>query len=281
MGPTDNVQRNPAPEAPSILSKAFDILRAFDSANRVMTLSEIARASGLPKSTVHRLLGRLVELDVVEHHGPAEYKIGLSMLRIGAVSPAVSLRDQAVPALHALNRWTGYAVQLAVLRQFDVVFLDKLEGVGHPSPPIAIGARVPAHCVAVGKALLAHEELDDLALFLPSRLSALTERSQTSATEFVRALREVRRDGIALEVEEYHLGFSGLGAAIIVNGYAVGALSVAFPSDAPAEPNTSRAVRETAAALARDLRLGLTPDRLRWMSGLAQRWPGSAATTGE
>ena len=113
MDSTENVRRSPVSEPPSILSKAFGVLRAFDSVNRVMTLSEIARASGLPKSTVHRLLARLLELDVVELHGDSGYKIGLGLLQIGAVSPAISMRDKAMPYLHSLSRWTRCEVQLA------------------------------------------------------------------------------------------------------------------------------------------------------------------------
>ena len=276
MESTENARRNSASEVPSILSKAFDILRAFDSSNRVMTLSEIARVSGLPKSTVHRLLGRLVELDVVEVHGDAGYKVGLGLLRIGAVSPALGLRDEAMPYLHSLCRWTGCAVQLAVLRQFDVVFLETLAGAGL-APPVAVGARVPAHCVAAGKALLAQEELDDLALFLPSRLPVLTSRSHSSAQVLVRELREVRRDGIAHEVDEYCRGFSGVGAVVMVHGSAVGAISAVYPSGVSAQPKISRAVRETAAGLARELRSRLTPDRLRWIPGPTRHLPGSAA----
>ena len=273
MESTENTRRNPSSEAPSILSKAFDILRAFDSANRVMTLSEIARASGLPKSTVHRLLGRLVDLDVVELHGDASYKIGLGLLQIGALTPAVSMRDKATPYLHSLSRWTGCEVQLAVLRQFDVVPVEVLEG-ARPLPAVTVGERMPAHGVAAGKALLAQEDLDDLELFLPTRLAVLTPRTQTSAQALVRELRAVRSDGIAREQDEHRLGVSAVGAAVVVNGYAVGALSVAYPSDAGPQPKITRAVRETAVGLARFLSEGLTPERLRWLPGLAHRLPG-------
>lgn len=259
-------QHAPA-DTPSILSKAFDILRAFDSVHRIMTLSELARASGLPKSTVHRLLGRLVELDVIEPHGNAGYKIGLGMLRIGTVSPALSMRDSAMPYLGSLQRWTGRTVHLWVLRQFEVVCLEKLDQAGVLPAPGTVGARAPAHCTAAGKALLAHEDLDDLALFLPSPLPAATVRSRTSVDALVRELREVRGSGVAHEADEYRLGHSGIGAAIVVRGFAVGAISIGYPSDDQPAFKTVSALREVVAALSRDLSEGLTPDRYRWIPG--------------
>ena len=109
---------------PSILSKAFDLLYAFNGRERVMTLSELSKASGLPKSTVHRLLARLIDLGAIEPHGVG-YKIGLEMFQLGSVTPASALRDMAVPYLATVHRWTGHTVLLGVLRSFDVVFSRK------------------------------------------------------------------------------------------------------------------------------------------------------------
>ena len=77
---------------PSILSKAFDLLRAFNSGERVMTLSELSRASGLSKSTVHRLLARLIDLGAIEHHR-AGYRVGLLHLSETLVADRRGLRE--------------------------------------------------------------------------------------------------------------------------------------------------------------------------------------------
>ena len=69
----------------SILSKAFDLLRAFNSNERVMSLTELSEASGLAKSTVHRLLARLVELGAIEHHRDS-YRIGIEIFRLGVTT---------------------------------------------------------------------------------------------------------------------------------------------------------------------------------------------------
>lgn len=265
MASTENAKTCAATDPPSILSKAFEVLRAFDSANRVMTLTEIVRASGMPKSTVHRLLSRLVELDVLEEHGDTGYKVGLGLMRIGAVTPALAMRDSAIPYLHSLQQWTGHTVHLAVLRQLDVVYIEALGPFGRAPTVPSIGIRTPAHCTSAGKALLARSDLDELARSLPSPLPALTGRSQTSVDALISELREVRRAGYARETNEHRQGFASVGAAIEVNGVAVGAISIGHPSGTPLEPKVSLALREAVSALARSLRTGLTPDRVRWI----------------
>src|ERR1700739_2813421 len=131
-----------ADSAPSILSKAFDLLRSFNSNERVMPRTELSAASGLAKSTVHRLLARLIDLGAIEHHR-AGYRVGLDMFQLAATTPASAARDLPVPSLPALHLRTGHTVHLGMLRQFDVVYLEKVAR-NHPSPdPSGVGTRLP------------------------------------------------------------------------------------------------------------------------------------------
>ena len=251
-------------ETPSILTKAFDVLNSFNQHERVMTLSQLARASGLPKSTVHRLLARLVELGALEHHR-AGYKLGLGLLQLGATTPAAMMRDQAIPHLVALQRWSRQTVTFAVLREFDVVYLEKLAPADSPSTLASIGGRLPANCTAVGKALLAHEDLDDLAGFLPLRLPQLTPHSITKADAFVEHLRIVRREGIAREHNEAQMGLDGVAVPVMVNNVAVGAISITHGPNSPAGGQLDAALRNTTAQLSGELRsyLAAAPGRDR------------------
>jgi len=250
-------------EPPSILSKAFDLLRSFNSNERVMTLSELARASQLPKSTVHRLLARLIELDAVEHHRDG-YKLSLGLMQLGANTPAASMRDLAMPYLAGLHRWTSETVHLAVLRQFDVVYLEKLTRSNSPSSLSGVGARLPANCTAIGKALLAWEDLDDLADFLPSPMPMLTPSSISNVSQLIKQLREIKEGGIARECNEAQPGLACVAAPIIVNGFAVGALSIGYHSDRSLDPKVDTALRDTAAGIAHEIRDGLTGGREHW-----------------
>ncbi|CAN5652430.1 IclR family transcriptional regulator [soil metagenome] len=250
-------------EPPSILTKAFDVLRAFNPHERVMTLSELARAADLPKSTVHRLLARLVELGAVEHHRSG-YKIGLGLLQLGAGTPAGYMRDLALPYLAKLHRWSSASVHFAVLRQFDVVYLEKLAGRDSPASITSVGGRLPANCTAIGKALLAHEDFDDLADFLPSPLPAMTARSITQVDTLICELRKARDEGISRELGEAQPGLACVAAPVLMNGFAIGAVSVGFPADLGAPRGVEEALRVTTARIVEDLDQGLAHGREHW-----------------
>lgn len=250
--PQTSMARRSTAEPPSILTKAFDLLRAFNSGHRVMTLSEISRAAQLPKSTVHRLLARLIELDAVERHGES-YKLSLGLLQLGATTPAASLRDIAMPYLAALHRWTGNTVRFAALRQFDVVYLEKLARLDSSCAFSRVGARLPANCTAVGKALLAWEDFDDLAHFLPSPMPRLTPFSVTDVDKLITELREVRLQRLAREQNEASLGQSCVATPVIVQGLAVAAVSIGFPTDNPLSQQIDTVLRDVAGQIARDV----------------------------
>jgi DNA-binding IclR family transcriptional regulator len=243
-------------DSPSILSKAFDLLRAFNSNERVMTLSELAKAAELPKSTVHRLLARLIELDAVERHRRG-YKLSLGLMRLGALTPAGAMRDAAMPYVAALHRWTGETVHLAVLRQFDVIYMDRLSRPESYLVLTEVGARLPANCTAIGKALLAWEDLDELREQLPSPLPRLTPRSISDVDQLMDQLREVRRRGLASEREEAQPGLACIAAPIIVHSYAAGAVSISYDASLPLNSKVEAGLRDTAAQIGRTIRANL------------------------
>jgi DNA-binding IclR family transcriptional regulator len=248
---------------PSILSKAFDLLHAFNSNERVMTLTELSEASGLAKSTVHRLLARLIELGAVEHHR-AGYKIGLEIFRLGVTTPAAGMRDAAVPYLAALHQRTGQTVHLAVLRQFDIIYLERLASGGPPSTLFGVGSRLPANCTATGKALLAHEELEDLKSFLPQPMPRMTAASVSDVHTLLIELAGIRRGALARERGEAQPGLACTAAPVIVNGFAIGAVSISQRSAASFEPKYDAALRETAVHVARDIQAKLAEGRSQW-----------------
>ena len=236
-------------EVASILNKAFDLLYSFNDSSRVMTLSELARASGLPKSTVHRLLARLVDLGALEHHRSG-YKLGLGLLQLGATTPAANMRDLGIPFLVALQRWSGLTVTCAVLRDFDTVFIERLAPLDETFQLARVGARLPANCTAIGKALLAQEDLEDLAAFLPDRLPQLTPCSITDSAEFVEHLRIVVKEGVAREYGEAQLDLESLGMPVVVNGLTVAAVAVSGPSHQPLGSRVEEALRTTVRQMA-------------------------------
>lgn len=165
--------------APSILWKAFDVLGAFRADRRVLTFAEVSRASGLPKSTTHRVLAMLLEMGAVERQGHG-YRIGLRIFAMGSCSAEVALRDLALPVLQEIHRLTRQTVHLAVLRGGDVVYIEKLRTrVALPTPAV-VGERLPAHCTAIGKSLLPTRAVaDPVRAPLPARTRGRAGASST------------------------------------------------------------------------------------------------------
>jgi DNA-binding IclR family transcriptional regulator len=252
-----------ADTAPSILSKAFDLLLSFNSNERVMTLTELSVASGLAKSTVHRLLARLIDLGAIEHHRGG-YKIGLEIFRLGVTTPAAGMRDVAISHLAALHRQTGHTVHLGVLRSYDVVFLERLSVHGGPSALSGVGGRLPANCTALGNVMLAYEDLADLESFLPNPMPRMTAASITDPHALLTRLADVRRCGLARERGEAQPGLACTAAPILVNGMAVGAVSISVPGRAVGDARADAALRATAVHIARDIRGRLAEGHSHW-----------------
>jgi DNA-binding IclR family transcriptional regulator len=249
----------PVAESSSILIKAFDLLRSFSAERRMMSLTEIARVSGLPKSTVHRLLDRLVDLDAVERH-PEGYCVSLRLSQLGALTPAAHGRDTALPHLAGLHRATRCTVRYGVLRTLEVVYLERLALTTHEQES-AVGSRLPANCTAIGKALLAWADRDALAAVLRSTtLSAMTPSSHTAPGPLLAELDAIHRDGLAHERDEAQPGWSCVGAPIVVKGQAVAAISLQYPTHRPIERKVVDAVRVTATRISREFAAALADE---------------------
>lgn len=262
-----NNQR-PAGDAPSILAKAFDLLRAFNASTRVMTLTELARTVDLPKSTVHRLLARLVELDVVEHIDEG-YRVSVSIAQLASFTPANLMRDMALPHMARLRQWSGQTVVLGVLRGLDVVVLDQVGSLPWHSDIFGAGTRMPASSAAIGKALLAWDPREELEAALPDPLPTVGPASITDRGVLLAQLRQVRADNLASQLNETREGVAGIASAIIIQGKAVGSIGIVYPSATILPAPGSHAVRTTAAQLGIEIheRLSVAGQDKRWMPG--------------
>lgn len=237
------------PGAPSILWKAFDVLGAFSHRDRVLSLAEIARRSGLPKSTAHRTLAMLLETGAVEQ-AESGYQLGLRMFSLGALPPEAELREAALVHLEGLHRVTGQTLHLAVLRGTDVVYLEKLLSRQHTDTPAAVGDRLPATCTGVGKALLAFSgaAAEDAVLTRP--LARRTSRSVSSDAALREQFAAIRARGYATDREESTDGLACVAVPVIAGMRIVAAISVAFPAAAGTGSVFVGPLRQAAAAIA-------------------------------
>ncbi|HEY7052203.1 MAG TPA: IclR family transcriptional regulator [Mycobacterium sp.] len=207
----------------AVIDRISLVLDAFDGPGR-LTLAQVVRRTGLPRSSAHRMLERLVQLRWLRRNG-RDYELGMRLVELGSLAVHQDrLHRAAMPFLHELHRATGHVVHLAVLDGADVVYLEKIGGPAAAALPSRVGGRHPAHCTAVGKAILAFSDHDKLpGADLRNRK---TKYSISTAAALHAELNKVRAHGVAHDREESVQGIGCVAAPIGDVGNPVAAVSV-------------------------------------------------------
>lgn len=253
-----STERNgPVGEVPvSVLGRATAVLSAFDVEHPVLGVSELARQTGLAKSTVHRLAAELVGLGLLDHDdGGDGYRLGMRLFELGELVPTHrSLSDAALPIMEDLRAATQARIHLAVLQGIDVVYVEILGGFGLDLAS-RTGGRLPAHATGVGKVMLAYAGAGALRARIDAGLPPLTSRTIATAEALTLELRKIRTVGFALDLEESTLGVCCVAAPVFGPDRKIAAaLSVTGPM-ATFDPGTiGPAVRTAAFTLTRTLR---------------------------
>jgi DNA-binding IclR family transcriptional regulator len=234
------------------LAKGWQILEFLTSAEGPVTVRELARGTGLSKSTVHRLATEMQGWGALEAE-PDGYRLGLQLFELGGVALRQHrLEDVAHPYMEELFDTTRRLTQLGVLLGTDVMYLARVGHQGHQRVASPVASRIPATCTALGKALLAHNS----AAFADAVRAGLVRRTRHSITDS-RVLRtqlaQIRRDGFAVEREEVRLGLVCVASPVIINRRAAAALSLTGPADTFDPRQAAPAVRSTAHRLSRAL----------------------------
>ena len=207
----------------AVIDRISLVLDAFEGPGR-LTLAQIVRRTGLPRSSAHRMLERLVQLRWLRRNG-RDYELGMRLVELGSLAVHQDrLVRAARPLLGELHRATGLVVHLAVLDGSDVVYLDKIGDRVVGALPTRVGGRQPAHCSALGKAMLAYSDDPEVDLQVRKTKYSISTNSQLAIE-----LAKVRAHGVAFEREESLLGFGCVAAPIGSPGEAVAAVSVCGP----------------------------------------------------
>lgn len=217
-----------------VLDRAVAILQVLADAPTELAPADLALRLRLHKSTIHRLL-MVLERHRIIRKNPAngKYALGLKLFELGSrAAKGQSLRDHAQPFLARLVRETGETAHIAVLDDGDMVSIANVEGPRTLRMPSTVGRRTPAHCSAVGKAVLAflpQSTLDELIARRP--LITLTARTLATTGALAAELRRIRVRGYAIDDEEIEKGLRCVGAPVHdYTGRVVGAVSIAGPT---------------------------------------------------
>ncbi|HEX6588357.1 MAG TPA: IclR family transcriptional regulator [Longimicrobiales bacterium] len=235
------------------ITRALRLLRAFTDDTPAWSLTRLAEASALNKSTTLRLLRALEQEGfVAREDGADRYRLGPEAIAVGArAARANPLRAAARPTLEALARETGETATLEVLVGANVLIVDEVAGSRLMSAG-EIGVLYPAHATGTGKVLLAAA-----GAALPERLAALTPATIADPDRLRRELDAARANGFAWNREELERGFAAVGAPVRDgSGGVVAAVGLGGPSTRMMEAETAHAEAVVRAARQVSHRLG-------------------------
>lgn len=220
-----------SPLGVQVIARAAEVLRALEGCEQGLSLGQLAKQLGLPKSTVQRIVAALDREKFVTAATPqAGVRLGPALIRI-ARSARFGLAELAHSSLEELAQRTGETVDLAVMDGSQAVFIDHIEGSQRLRAVSAIGVSFPLHCSANGKAMLA--ALDDnllLQLKKTIHLTRFTPNSICTWKQLEGEIGRIRKTGIAFDIEEHTLGISAVGAAIRGPEGEIAAISLPTPS---------------------------------------------------
>lgn len=210
------------------VDRAFALLDLLADAGGRATLGELAATSGLPAPTIHRLLRTLVFGGYLRQEPSRAYALGPRLVRLGEGAGRL-LGSWVQPALAELVEVTGETANMAVLEGDRVVYLAQVPSKHSMRMFTEVGRRVPVHCTAVGKALVAQlSEADVRAILARAGMAAQTPNTLTDPAALLEHLAQVRAQGFATDEAEQELGVRCV-AVPVLDGPARVALSVSGP----------------------------------------------------
>lgn len=239
--------RAPEGARPTYLIESVDsalrLLHMLVDAERIR-VSEAAVRLGVAPSTAHRLL------QMLQYHGfvaqdprSHEYVPGPDLMRLGlAAINQLDVRTLAHPVMERLCSEVNETIALAVLQGTNVVYIDGFESTRALRIGARTGAVIPAHAIAMGKALLSALPAERFeTLYADEALPVLTARTTTTRTALSRQLAEVRKRGYAQSSGESEEGVASIAAPVVTDR---GELRAAVSIGAPALRLTPQRVKE-------------------------------------
>ena len=196
--------------------KTFRLIELL-ATQREFDLGKLTRCLGYPKTTVHRMLLTLKSLGyVIQNPGNQQYGATIKLFELGhKVKENNDLLRTVQPHIEALTEKIGEAVYVVVLDGVDVVIMAKTKSIHSLKQDAPIGYRYRSYNSASGRTILSNlPEEERRRLFRGHRLTPYTQYSPTSYRQLEQMFVEIKKNGCAVEHEEYSLGISCVAAPI-------------------------------------------------------------------
>lgn len=241
------------------IEKAIFLLDCFWQKRRPLSLRELEMETGWAKSTIHGLLASMVDSGVVEQNASdGKYRLGYHLFELGsAVNLGWDVPELCAPHLQGIVDSVGESAYLARLSGDKLILAACEEPHTGFRVVSEVGTRLPLHCSSQGKAILAQLPPSEASWLLKRQpMQACTEHSVTEEEALFAILEEVRKNGFAIENEEYKRGLKSVAAPIFdVQGRCSYAIGIICMANASAEEfdRMRAAVMSAAAAVSAEL----------------------------
>lgn len=216
----------------SSVDKTLNVLEAVAGNAKGLSLAELVKLVGIPKTTAFRILDLLAARDYVTWNKENErYYIGIKALEIG-ISGLIGqdVVDVSIPYLQELSTSVGETSFLAVYNNGDVVYLYKAEGRGSIQTTAQLGSRRPAYCTALGKVILANLSIEETDRVFERKLTKFTEKTIIDRVKLYEEFAKIRANGYAVDDEGVEYGLYCMAVPIYnYTGSVVAAISVSGP----------------------------------------------------
>lgn len=227
-------QGTPARPLVATIERALSVLDLIATSDQDdMGVTEIARALGLSKAVIHRVLTTLVARDYLQVDDTTRrYRLGPMALVLGsAYLDRLDLRNLALPRLHDLSVQTGETATFSLRNGFSRMYVDQVTPDREIKMTVAIGKSFPLHAGSSSKSFLAFLPVDEQEAYLRDReLTPLTGTTIVNADQLREELAAIRQRGYAISLEERQAGAGSLAAPILDrSGSPIGAISVCGP----------------------------------------------------
>lgn len=216
------------------IQKAVRLMQAIAAADGPQQLADLADHIDMPKPTVHRLLAQLEDVGMVGRDlGGKGYTVGTTWLQLAIGAMTVRAKQ---PAVHALMRGLVNHVQescnLSVLQGHEVLYIERVECDWPLRMQLHAGSRVPIHCTASGKLLLAHMPKKNRQRLLAGlELKKFTNNTIVDPELMEKEFEKILADDMSINKEEYHLGLIGVSVPMRSReNFVIATLSIHAPS---------------------------------------------------
>lgn len=199
------------------VTRALDILEALSDKEDELGVTELSKKLNLHKNNVFRLLVTLESRGYIEQNvSTGNYRLGLKTFELGQIFlHHMGLLKQAKTILKQLVADCDESVYIAILKGENIVYLDMLQTSKSVQIVSRVGSVIPAYCTAIGKAQLAYDSEDELKrIFKQSDLKSFTKNTITSRDKLIKHLKEVAKQGYAIDNEEFEEGVKCIGIPI-------------------------------------------------------------------